>query len=165
MTADIRHWKSKNPFLFFAPSAWICWLSSCSTVQNRMHTQKLEDYFKRCSSNPSNVFHPELPVILASSRHPSSERKQRMRHSKQPTTSYTFTWQNASDFLFFNFGKSNKLVLIGVNCSLNVLHEQTHADNVLQFHRQIMSFIHFSEAFKEPHVQLRVNKSGAQLLL
>lgn len=102
---------------------------------------------------------------LASSRHPSSERKQRMRHSKQPTTTYTFTGQNASDFSFFNFGKSNKLVLIGVNCSLNVLHEQTHADNILPFQRQIMRFIHFRQPLKEPHVQLRVNKSGAQLLL
>lgn len=62
--------------------------------QSEQTTWKQSNIFKCCSSNPFKCFFTLNFLWIQSpacSRHSSSERKQRMRHSKKPTTTYTFT--------------------------------------------------------------------------
>lgn len=91
-----------------------------------------------------------------SSRDSSSERKQRMRHSKKPTITYTFIWQHVGFFFFFYFlFWTLTKVTTSVNAE-NILHSSEYR-RISKWAKWIITFMTVN-TIKEPRMQFHVSK-------
>lgn len=97
---------------------------------------------KRCSSNPSSVFHPELPVIPKPGVFKTLFiwKKTACETQQKPTITYTFTWQHAFYFLFWN----NSQPGIWIVMWKLFMGKQTH--QLMQFANGIVRFINFGHS-------------------